>query len=319
MLGNSSDTPNPIDRFTSAAGSYLGRGRGEDDEPFVGELIIEPAVDGAGALLHFEARGDQPRPIHEDHMLIGKTRAGELYLWGLDSSSERIRKHELREVDDSSGPAQYRFGIGRPDNHSVVREEITFGFAGERVSLEYAFAEPGETLETSFAIDLVPEPQFSLSERSETTDLTYREFTSRPSEDTLAALEAIFEQVFDDERPADFDDDELWEDHRDVHLGVARADERLVGFKLGYQRRPDQFYSWLGAVLPAFRRRGIATELLTRQHAWADAHDYTSIRTKTTNQWRRMLILNLEHGFDVVGTEHDRHGELKIVLEKELA
>ncbi|HEY8343405.1 MAG TPA: GNAT family N-acetyltransferase [Calditerricola sp.] len=45
-----------------------------------------------------------------------------------------------------------------------------------------------------------------------------------------------------------------------------------------------------------YRRRGIATELMKRQHAWCRRHGYQTIRTHTKNKWREMLILNLRHG-----------------------
>ncbi|GMB08267.1 hypothetical protein B1no1_09770 [Thermolongibacillus altinsuensis] len=42
------------------------------------------------------------------------------------------------------------------------------------------------------------------------------------------------------------------------------------------------------------------------------------VRTKTKNKWRNMLILNIKHGFDVIGTYTDEKGEPKIILEKRL-
>ncbi|VTR25567.1 Uncharacterised protein [Serratia fonticola] len=40
------------------------------------------------------------------------------------------------------------------------------------------------------------------------------------------------------------------------HGLIAEIDGQAAGFKLGYQTTPGEFYSWLGAVLPAFRRKG---------------------------------------------------------------
>ncbi|MFB6352091.1 MAG: GNAT family N-acetyltransferase, partial [Bradymonadaceae bacterium] len=99
---------------------------------------------------------------------------------------------------------------------------------------------------------------------------------------------------------------------------IAEIDGRPVGFKVGYERHSGQFYSWMGGVVPEFRRRGIATELLVRQHTWAREAGFDSVRTKTTNESREMLILNLERGFEVVGTELDRENDVKIVLKKRL-
>ncbi|MFD2786316.1 GNAT family N-acetyltransferase [Hymenobacter rubripertinctus] len=92
---------------------------------------------------------------------------------------------------------------------------------------------------------------------------------------------------------------------------------QVVGGELGYERKPGHYYSWLGGVLPAFRGQGLAAELLRRQHAWGRAQGYRAVRTHTYNHWRGMLLLNLRHGFDIMGTTQSARG-LTIVLEKDL-
>lgn len=99
---------------------------------------------------------------------------------------------------------------------------------------------------------------------------------------------------------------------------VALEGNQVVGYKIGYERKPGHFYSWIGAVAPEFRRRGIGSELMRRQHAWCRAHGYQTIRTKTKNKWRDMIILNLRHGFDIIGAYTDERGEPKLILEKRL-
>lgn len=85
---------------------------------------------------------------------------------------------------------------------------------------------------------------------------------------------------------------------------------------IGYQDRKTRFYSWLGGVYPEYRGQGIASELVVKQHAWCRSQGYSVVRTQTKNKWRNMLILNLRHGFDVVGTYTNEHREPKIILEK---
>lgn len=92
----------------------------------------------------------------------------------------------------------------------------------------------------------------------------------------------------------------------------------VVGYKIGYDERNGRFYSWLGGVNPLYRGQGIASELMRMQHEWCRDHKYKVIRTQTKNKWRDMLILNLRHGFDIVGTYMDEMGEPKIMLEKRL-
>lgn len=90
-----------------------------------------------------------------------------------------------------------------------------------------------------------------------------------------------------------------------------------VGFKMGYQRNPGGFHSWLGGVREGWRGLGIASRLMAAQHAWCAAHGYRTVRTHSRNKWRTMLGLDLKHGFEIVGTVLEDEG-LEIVLEKKL-
>lgn len=104
-------------------------------------------------------------------------------------------------------------------------------------------------------------------------------------------------------------------------LWLARGEGgRALGFKLGYQRGgPQEFYSWLGGVDPASRGQGIARALMRAQHAWLTEQGYTWVRTETMNRYRPMLLLNIQEGFDVVGTHTDEEGLTRIMLKKKLA
>jgi GNAT superfamily N-acetyltransferase len=122
--------------------------------------------------------------------------------------------------------------------------------------------------------------------------------------------------VFDNESPSDLRADLINRQRQTgIYTGLALADGVVVGCKLGYERKPFHFYSWLGCVAPAFRGNGIAAELMHRQHEWCRQHNYRTVRTQTYNRWRSMLILNLKAGFDIIGTMQGKHG-LTIVLEK---
>ena len=105
----------------------------------------------------------------------------------------------------------------------------------------------------------------------------------------------------------------------DLHLVLATDGERAVGFKLSYRRGQDECYSWLGGVHPDYRRRGIARALMRQQHAWAHGAGYQSVTTEPENRYRSMLILDLQEGFEIVGTYFHDSGQLRILLRKALA
>lgn len=99
---------------------------------------------------------------------------------------------------------------------------------------------------------------------------------------------------------------------------IAYADEQAVGFKVGYER-DNFFYSWLGGVLPDFRRYGIAQALADGQEAWAKGQGYDSVTFKTRNRHKAMLAFTLRNGFDIIGFEEKKEvGEHRIWLKKKL-
>ncbi len=85
---------------------------------------------------------------------------------------------------------------------------------------------------------------------------------------------------------------------------VAELDGQLVGFKVGYEREADgSLYSWMGGVLPAARRSGVARALAQAQENWAREAGYHSIRFKTLNRHKAMLAFALDEGFYLLRVE----------------
>ena len=100
---------------------------------------------------------------------------------------------------------------------------------------------------------------------------------------------------------------------------IAYVGEEPAGFKLGYAPEKDTFYSWLGGVLPAYRRDGVAQALLEAQENWAKEKGYKSISVKTRNSFPAMLMMLVKNGYQVV--ELEKKGEVvdyRLVLRKGL-
>lgn len=81
---------------------------------------------------------------------------------------------------------------------------------------------------------------------------------------------------------------------------VAYDGDKAVGFKVGYER-DGYFYSWMGGVLPTYRRRSLARKLAEQQEAWARTQGYRSVTFKTRNQHKNMLLFAIKRGFDIIG------------------
>lgn len=99
---------------------------------------------------------------------------------------------------------------------------------------------------------------------------------------------------------------------------VAYLNDQPVGFKVGYERE-GYFYSWMGAILPDYRKSGIAKALADQQEIWAKAAGYRSITFKTRNQHKGMLIFALKNGFNIISVrEKDQLSRYRILLRKSL-
>jgi ribosomal protein S18 acetylase RimI-like enzyme len=103
----------------------------------------------------------------------------------------------------------------------------------------------------------------------------------------------------------------------DVSVFCARSQSRLVGFKAGYAMTERRYYSWLGGVHPDFRRRGIASALMDRQHAWLVERGYAVVETAANQENHAMAQANLRHGFSVCGLRTEPH-RVQILYAKEL-
>ncbi|MBO9711987.1 GNAT family N-acetyltransferase [Sphingomonas sp.] len=145
--------------------------------------------------------------------------------------------------------------------------------------------------------------------------IAYRRWAA-PIAEAAAVLLPLCRAAF-----GEFDDAYLTDRLRgleDPDLWLAESAGGAVGFKLGYRRGAALLYSWLGGVAPEARRHGVASALMKRQHAGALAQGFRFVETRTRSANNAMLILNLRHGFRVVGHEIDARGIPVVTLRKDL-
>jgi len=84
------------------------------------------------------------------------------------------------------------------------------------------------------------------------------------------------------------------------HILTAYDNHNPIAFKIGYQRHSDgSFYSWMGGVLPNYRRKGIANNLADHQETWAKKNGYISIKMQTREKHKAMLALAINRGFKI--------------------
>lgn len=103
------------------------------------------------------------------------------------------------------------------------------------------------------------------------------------------------------------------------HLILLAAIDEPCGFKVGYDREGDgTFYSWIGGVLPDYRRHGIAQALANAMEAYCRQNNYSRLM-KTRNEHRAMLHFALRNGFYITGFKpYPDLMKSRILLEKRL-
>ena len=113
-------------------------------------------------------------------------------------------------------------------------------------------------------------------------------------------------------------DQELKSKHGLIAL-IAYSQSTPCGFKIGYEQSPKRFYSWIGGTLPDFRNQGIAKQLMLKQHELAKNKGYAFIATQTKNEFKDMLILNINSGFEINGVRQSLNSDKPaILLEKRI-
>ncbi|HZG60210.1 MAG TPA: GNAT family N-acetyltransferase [Anoxybacillus sp.] len=143
----------------------------------------------------------------------------------------------------------------------------------------------------------------------------YRVYEERPPETIVEQIRHLYETIFQTSAERIM---EKMNKVENLLVLVAFNQDKVIGFKIGYENDSEEFYRWIGGVAPAYRKKGIGSTLMNMQHEWVKKRGYKIVTTQTKNKWCDMLILNLRHGFDIIGTYTDEKGEPKIILKKVL-
>ena len=102
----------------------------------------------------------------------------------------------------------------------------------------------------------------------------------------------------------------------DLTVCLARPDKQLIGYKVGYATAYNQYYSWMGAVHPGFRRQGIARKLMEMRHQWIDRSRFELLETQVAKSNVAMIKLNGEAGLKASGIKVSKNGDPYLIMEK---
>jgi len=135
---------------------------------------------------------------------------------------------------------------------------------------------------------------------------------------TIAQVVTLSQQIPEFINPHPFEEYQSRLANRPHLILIAYVEEKSAGFKVGYEKE-DYFYSWMGAILPEFRRNNIATLLAEEQERWASQKGYSHITFKTRNYLKPMLLFAIKRGFNILAVDKRPNIEdYRIILRKKL-
>ena len=135
-------------------------------------------------------------------------------------------------------------------------------------------------------------------------------------EDFIAELCSLAQRIF-----GEIDQEDIaWRLERmpDASVHVIASSDSILAFKFGYALTRTRYLSWLGGVDAQHRRRGLARELIHRQHTWVHERGYEFVETGAIKSNTAMLSLNLSVGFEIIGT-YARTAVPRVMMQKRLA
>ena len=150
----------------------------------------------------------------------------------------------------------------------------------------------------------------------EKNDIDIKTIEGIPPEQDRQILTSLYTAIFEDAETVFFMDRLISKEH--LCSLIAFQNNKPVGFKIGYRYNETTYYSWVGGVLPDYRKQGIAKKLAHKQELWAKENHYIKLRTKSMNTFKPMMILNLKNGFNIVSVYTNDSDQTKVVFEKAL-
>jgi GNAT superfamily N-acetyltransferase len=131
--------------------------------------------------------------------------------------------------------------------------------------------------------------------------------------DELPLVVELYNQIFRPSRSVESFQRRYLGRHNILQM-VAQVSGRPVGFFLGFELKPRVFFAWFYGVLTAYRRQGIASQLMEAVHDWAQTQEYDAIRFECHNQHRPMLHMAIALEYDIVGIRWDPDRGANLVL-----
>ena len=138
-----------ITALLSYQGRYCGTGINHDNQEFIGEFHLKPAIKGKGVELEFVAKGKDGTIYHEEKTFIAPNELETISLWTLNNNVPYLYEHKISEARTSEGATDtFVFKHNDPNNSNQFRETISIDlWPNGDLSYRYAWGLPGGDFE----------------------------------------------------------------------------------------------------------------------------------------------------------------------------
>ncbi|MBX2797294.1 MAG: hypothetical protein KTR31_06500 [Myxococcales bacterium] len=134
-----------IDGLLARVGRYGGHGINHEEEPFHGELVLQPLPGDRGVSLEFRAVGIDGTTYHHECAWIAPNAQGETVLYAIHANGGGVMQYERRHGTPPEGCDQtVVFGVGQPAEADELRLEVAIDLWPDGdLSYRHAWGLPG--------------------------------------------------------------------------------------------------------------------------------------------------------------------------------
>ena len=150
-LGYGPRTMGHLNTLLRHCGTFAGHGINHEDQPFHGELVLQPMLDGRGLSAWFRATGIDGTVYHEEQAWIAPGADGALCLWGLSTNTPGVLEHRLARTGDGV----LAFLHGDPHDDGGFRQRVTITLHHDGVGWAYAWGLPSGPLEERSGVRMI--------------------------------------------------------------------------------------------------------------------------------------------------------------------
>jgi hypothetical protein len=118
---------------------FTGEGINHEGERFIGQLQVQPLVEGTAVLLSYIAKLPDGSVVHEEASLVGRQQDGTLCLWPVMSELPAVCPHKQKSQSSGEQTETVVFAFGERDERDSFREEISISVS-QTGTLTYAHA-----------------------------------------------------------------------------------------------------------------------------------------------------------------------------------